>query len=51
MLKHTLQANFQGFKYIFKKPKLHNNKLHIYIQFKYNFIPLLIIVIFAYYNL
>lgn len=51
MLKQTLQTNFQGFKDIFRKPKLHNDKLPKYLQLKYTFIPLLLLVIFAYYNL
>ncbi|ALB01943.1 phosphatase [Francisella persica ATCC VR-331] len=51
MLRQRLQANFQGFKDIFRKPKLHNDKLPTYLQLKYTFIPLLILVIFAYYNL
>ncbi|WP_150463640.1 lipid A 1-phosphatase LpxE [Francisella sp. XLW-1] len=51
MLKDVLKTNFQSLKETFKRPKQHNYHLPNYLQLRYLFVPILILVVFAFYNL
>ncbi len=51
MLKDVLKTNFQSLKETFKRSKQYNYHLPNYLQLRYLFVPILILVVFAFYNL
>ncbi|GAB4226739.1 MAG: lipid A 1-phosphatase LpxE [Francisella sp.] len=49
MLKSTFKRNLQDFKEIFNKPKLYDYQLPKYLQFRYTFLPIFILIVLVYY--
>lgn len=50
MLRQAFQAKFNSIKDFLKQPKVYDNRPPKYLELKYTFIPILLIVVYLYYN-
>ncbi|WP_150466697.1 lipid A 1-phosphatase LpxE [Francisella sp. SYW-9] len=51
MMKKIIKNNFDQLKSFFKKPKVLDEKIPKYLQLKYTFIPIMLVVVFVFYNI